>query len=364
MILGLDGFAEVELAADDSMEIQIVGAIPAAFFGFLAVVAHAANVDPPPDPVLFGFMPDSPRAGVATPATPWAFSIAADVAAAGIAVPAASAFLSFQGHAFLLGVAMDAAGASFALVPEAAMPGTGAPPILAMLALSAHVADAGIGELHPVALLSLASDPPIPGIGTPAVFPDINLVGIAGVAGVSAPPITSWWWFEPVPPFHGGGLANGNMVAMNAITLGISEYSLAPLDLAEAGGNALLIGPDGVLRFDGGGAIDFVALLETGDLGLVPGSISTAGRAHFSLDADDALTLRAVALDAGRALSVDYPVPSRDGADQMRLVPMGRGARGSDWRFALSGPGRWSISGAWVRVERAGLGRVGAIRRR
>lgn len=242
-------------------------------------------------------------------------------------------------------VASPVVATSIMVLEGGAPPGVGAAAAISNdLTLTGVVASPWVGPSAPDGLLALQ------GIGAP---------GVAGAATV-----TGYLWLDGVVVFDAPTLS-GHLVVLNAATLGISDYSLTPLDMAEIGGDVLLVDGAGIWRFDAVAPVDFDARLETGDLALVPGSMSTLARVYLDLDAAAPLSLTATSYDAGVPQTCAYEVPAMVGMGQRRVVKLGRGAKGTAWRIRLAGHNiAWRLTDCAARIERGGMGRVGAIRRK
>lgn len=185
---------------------------------------------------------------------------------------------------------------------------------------------------------------------------------VAGAAIASTP--SGVVWAESHVSFDAPINTGGNLIVLNAMTLGITEYAITALDIAAVQDGLLKYLTDiGVLRFDAAAPVEFEARFKTGELALVSGSVCTVTRLHAEITTLQQINVTAESHDAGNALTVSYNIPPASGLEQMRLCKLGRGAKGTAWVFTLSAAGRWTLRDLVARIERAGLGRVGAIRR-
>ena len=154
------------------------------------------------------------------------------------------------------------------------------------------------------------------------------------------------------------------VAVVNARTLGIAEWDLAWLDVAEHEGVVYGLTETGIKRLDGAddeGAA-FAAYIEPGDLTLVPGGSASLSEARVTVLADAALQLTATAHQSGGEREVVYGLPARSGAQARdRAVKLGRGVMGNAWRFRLGSTTQaacaWSLSAWQVLVDRVRLRR-------
>ena len=136
---------------------------------------------------------------------------------------------------------------------------------------------------------------------------------------------------------------------LNTQTLGVTEYSLAWLDVVSHDGVLYGLTADGLVKLDAAAAVDFASYVTTGDLDVAPGMSVSFGNARLTLAADKAMTLTTTPQRDGEERAVEYLIPARSGDQaRVRFVKLGKGLRGNSWRFKLGAQCDWELTGLSV----------------
>jgi hypothetical protein len=145
-----------------------------------------------------------------------------------------------------------------------------------------------------------------------------------------------------------------SMMVLNANTLAVSEYSIAPLDVVEHEGEVYFVTATGLTKLDGAGTLDAVSNIRTGKISPASGLITGVRFAHLAVSADGPVELRTYRDDDGVERMDRYPIPVvPDGHARERTVVLGKGAQASAWGFefrAVAATTSWSLGGAQIEV--------------
>ena len=141
---------------------------------------------------------------------------------------------------------------------------------------------------------------------------------------------------------------------LNAKTLAVSTYSLAPLDGVEHEGEVYFLTAPGLTKLDATAPLDVASYVRTGKISLASRAITGARVAHLSTTADGPVELRTYRDDDGVERMDRYRLPVvPDGHARETTAVLGKGAQASAWGFefrAVAATTRWSLAGMRIDV--------------
>lgn len=235
-------------------------------------------------------------------------------------------YFSLQEHGTLATAAAPLPSVEFALSPQATFAaGMSALPVSEFV-LSAVGTTASAQAVLPVSTFTLNEQ-------------------VMGASATVPMPTATFWLI----PYIGAEAVevDSAVLAINASTLAVTEYSVAAIDVLEHDGEVWFVTADGLSKLAAGAGV--AGTITTGDLELAgPGSVSL-NLARLGLKADGELHITATAHQDGGQRSTRYLVPKRTGAnDRDRNVKLGNGVLGNAWSFTIASPTgqvcNWSLS--------------------
>lgn len=138
------------------------------------------------------------------------------------------------------------------------------------------------------------------------------------------------------------------IVASNARTMAVSEYSIFALDVLEYEGELYFVRSAGLVKLDATGTELVSGSFQTGEMHLAGRSIGIVPRVYASVREDGALTLTAKTKLYGVEHTDEYAIAHElSDVSRGRVVNLGKGVKSESWQMEVSSaePGvNWGLS--------------------
>lgn len=131
------------------------------------------------------------------------------------------------------------------------------------------------------------------------------------------------------------------IIALNAVTGGISEWTLPWVSVADLSGSVFGMTATALEVLGGDAEPDFSGEFRTGDLNFGTLREKNASKFYLDIHMPEAVTLYTACSERGATTEHPYPLAVRDtdalDNSTFRREPLARGLRGPWWAFGVSG---------------------------